>query len=122
MDLRPALQPPKIDEELTSRLADLAAKLDGARPGEWDEWLAEFNNLASTSIPIEHFQGIYGGEDHIDWVRRILHDQQTIPATDVRREELIEIDSRPSDAIALAVHYSPTLPIFVEEGVLEEVA
>ena len=37
-------------------------------------------------------------------------------------EELIEIDSRPSDAIALAVHYSPTLPIFVEEGVLEEVA
>jgi hypothetical protein len=37
-------------------------------------------------------------------------------------EKLIEIDSRPSDAIALAVHYSPALPIFVEEGVLEEAA
>lgn len=39
-----------------------------------------------------------------------------------QNDELIEIDSRPSDAIALAVHYSPSLPIFVEEGVLEEVA
>jgi bifunctional DNase/RNase len=37
-------------------------------------------------------------------------------------EKLIEIDSRPSDAIALAVRFSPSLPIFVEEGVLEEVA
>jgi hypothetical protein len=36
--------------------------------------------------------------------------------------ELIEIDSRPSDAIALAVHYQPFLPIYVEDTVLEEVA
>ncbi|MCA9059821.1 MAG: bifunctional nuclease family protein [Planctomycetaceae bacterium] len=35
-------------------------------------------------------------------------------------ETLHEIDCRPSDAIALAVHYSPTLPIFVAEEVLEE--
>ena len=41
----------------------------------------------------------------------------------VRRDgELIEIDSRPSDAIALSVHYSPPLPIYVEEDVLGEVA
>ena len=32
---------------------------------------------------------------------------------------LHEIDCRPSDAIALAVHYSPNLPIFVAEHVLE---
>lgn len=32
--------------------------------------------------------------------------------------ELLEIDSRPSDAIALAVQYQPTLPIFVDDSVL----
>jgi len=31
-----------------------------------------------------------------------------------------EIDCRPSDAIALAVHYTPPLPIFVAEHVLAE--
>ena len=34
----------------------------------------------------------------------------------------IEIDSRPSDAVALAVHYQPYLPIYVEDTVLDEVA
>lgn len=34
--------------------------------------------------------------------------------------ELIEIDSRPSDAIALAVHYEPHLPILVHESVLND--
>ena len=36
--------------------------------------------------------------------------------------ELIEVDSRPSDAIALSVHYDPHLPIYVADSVLEEVA
>ncbi len=36
--------------------------------------------------------------------------------------ELIELDSRPSDAIALSVHYDPYLPIYVDDTVLEEVA
>ncbi len=34
--------------------------------------------------------------------------------------DLIEIDSRPSDAIAVAVTFSPPLPIYVSEHVLEE--
>ena len=34
--------------------------------------------------------------------------------------ELIEIDSRPSDAIAVAVTHEPTLPIYVAEDVLDE--
>ena len=33
---------------------------------------------------------------------------------------LVEIDSRPSDAIAVAVRYNPPLPIFVAEEVLAE--
>lgn len=32
------------------------------------------------------------------------------------------IDCRPSDAIAIAVHHDPVLPIFVAEQVLDEVA
>ena len=40
----------------------------------------------------------------------------------IRRDgELIEIDSRPSDAIAVAVTCVPRLPIYVAEEVLEEV-
>ena len=35
--------------------------------------------------------------------------------------EIIEIDSRPSDAIAVAVTCNPQLPIFVAEDVLNEV-
>jgi len=36
-------------------------------------------------------------------------------------ETMHEIDCRPSDAIAIAVHYTPMLPIFVAEQVLSEV-
>ena len=40
----------------------------------------------------------------------------------VKRDgELIEVDSRPSDAIAVAVTCQPQLPIYVSEDVLEEV-
>jgi len=35
--------------------------------------------------------------------------------------ELIEIDARPSDAIAVAVTCSPVLPIYVNEDVLNDV-
>ena len=34
--------------------------------------------------------------------------------------EIIEVDARPSDAIAVAVTCDPALPIYVEEEVLEE--
>ncbi len=39
-----------------------------------------------------------------------------------RGEELIEIDARPSDAIAVAVTFDPPLPIFVAEEVLAKAA
>jgi uncharacterized protein len=39
----------------------------------------------------------------------------------VRRDgELIEIDSRPSDAIAIAVTMDPTLPIYINEDILDD--
>ena len=37
----------------------------------------------------------------------------------VRSGELIEIDSRPSDAIAIAVSFHPPLPILIDETVFE---
>lgn len=37
-------------------------------------------------------------------------------------DELHEIDCRPSDAVALAVHNTAPIPIFVDEGVLQEVS
>ena len=37
-----------------------------------------------------------------------------------RDGEIIEIDTRPSDAIAIAVTCSPRLPIYVAENVLDE--
>ena len=66
MELRPELMPPALDEALVARLARLAARLDGAHPGLWEDDLAEFNRLAGTALPFEEFQGIYGGEDHKD--------------------------------------------------------
>lgn len=39
-----------------------------------------------------------------------------------RDGEVIEVDSRPSDAIAVAVTFQPPLPIFVEEEVLDQAA
>ena len=39
-----------------------------------------------------------------------------------QKDQLLEIDCRPSDAVALAVHYDPPLPIFVAEDVLNEVS
>lgn len=37
-------------------------------------------------------------------------------------DELHEIDCRPSDAVALAVHNTPPIPIFVDNSVLDEVS
>jgi bifunctional DNase/RNase len=52
-----------------------------------------------------------------------LQDHTYFAMIRVRKDgELVEIDSRPSDAIALAVHYQPFLPIYVEDEVLGEVA
>jgi len=51
-----------------------------------------------------------------------LQDQTYFAHLRLRRgEDVIEIDSRPSDAIAVAVTFQPPLPIFVTEEVLEKV-
>ncbi len=94
MKLRPPLLPPVLDEKLVSQLGALADELDGARPGDCEDNLATFNRLAGTRLPLENFQGIYGAEDHVDWVRRVLCIQRIRRVPDVTREELIEVTRR----------------------------
>ena len=51
-----------------------------------------------------------------------LHEHTYFAKLRVRRDdELIEIDARPSDAIAIAVTCNPALPIYVNEEVLNDV-
>lgn len=94
MELRPELMPPVLDEAKVARLATLAGHLDGARPGQWEDDLAEFNQLAGTAIPFEEFQGIYGADSHRDWVRRVLYRRTIARVPDLSREEMAEIVSR----------------------------
>lgn len=117
MNLRPELLPPLLDDVLVNRLAELAANIDGARPGECDDWLAEFNSLAHTTMSFEHFQGIYEAEDHADWVRRVLNRQLITPIPNVTRDELIEIVRRAmpqfgySDAEAYMAIFDANVPL-----------
>src|SRR5260370_28327721 len=94
MELRREMTPPALDDATVARLAKLAARLDGAHPGLWEDDLAEFNRLAGTAIPFEEFQGIYGGEGHEDYIRRVLYYQCIEPAAGVTREELAEVVRR----------------------------
>lgn len=66
---------------------------------------------------VEHL----GGEFQ-DVVINELKDHTYYARLRVRHEgELVEIDARPSDAIAVAVTCSPPLPIYVSEDVLNDV-
>ncbi len=97
MVLRPELVPPVLDKDRLARLAKLAARIDGAAPGQADDELAEFNRLAGEDVPFEEFQGIYKSEDHEDWVRRLLYRQSLVPSADLSLEEMVEIVSRSRD-------------------------
>jgi hypothetical protein len=92
--LRPELMPPAVDEAKVAQLARLAARIDGAHPGQWEDELAEFNRLAGTVLTFYDFQGIYGAEEHDVWVRRVLVKLAIHPVADVTRAELIEIVRR----------------------------
>jgi uncharacterized protein len=61
------------------------------------------------------------GAEFQDVVISELRDHTYFARLRVRHQgELIEIDARPSDAIAVAVTCQPTLPIFVNEEVLND--
>jgi len=94
MDLRPELLFPQLDESKVNRLADRAASLDGARPGEWEEELAEFNELAGTSLEFPEFQGISGGMEHDTWVRNLLCMPYAGKQLNLTHDEMLEMIGR----------------------------
>jgi hypothetical protein len=110
VELRPELMPPILDEAKVLHLANLAAQLDGASPDQYEDDLAEFNRIAGTAFPIADFQGIYGAEEHEDWVRRILYQQFLKPSSDLSRAEIIEIVSR---VMLIGANYDFYLELFL---------
>jgi bifunctional DNase/RNase len=65
---------------------------------------------------------LLGGEFQ-DVVINELKDHTYYAQLRVRQEgELVEIDARPSDAIAIAVSCDPPLPIYVSEDVLTDIS
>jgi bifunctional DNase/RNase len=63
--------------------------------------------------------GALGGEAQDIVINQLIEHTYYALLRIKRGDELIEIDCRPSDAVALAVHFDPTLPILVEEEVLD---
>jgi bifunctional DNase/RNase len=63
------------------------------------------------------------GGDAEDVVITNLEDHTYYAVIRVRQDgEVVELDSRPSDAIALAMHYDPALTIYVDDSVLDQVS
>ena len=61
-----------------------------------------------------------GGEVQ-DIVVNSLRDHTYYAVVRIRKDgELIEVDSRPSDAIALSVQFDPPKPIYVNQEVLDD--
>jgi hypothetical protein len=98
MTLRRELNPPPIDEELVARLAPLAAEIDGARPGEWEDELDEFNRLSPKALTFLDFQGISGGEEHDVFIRRLLATHNLPRISNLSRDDIVAAFERILDA------------------------
>jgi hypothetical protein len=94
MELRPALMPPVLDESTVARLTSLAEEIDCGRPEQTREQVAAFNQEARTELQFIDFQGIYGGQDHDTWVRKVLVAPYAQRVMDVTKCELIELARR----------------------------
>ncbi len=102
--------PPSLDESLVQRLAELASEIDGGHESIANELVQEFNSLAGTEVTYDEFQGIYGGEEHEDYVRRVLIRQLATAVPTLDRDQLTEMFTRitenPSDEAYLEFVFS----------------
>lgn len=94
MELRTELMPPALDESMVARLAKLAEEIDCGHPEQTRSQLAEFNREAMTELEFIDFQGIYGGQAHDVWVRKVLAKPYERRVADVTRQELVELARR----------------------------
>ena len=89
-----APNPPLLDESLVQRLAALASEIDGCDESDANDLVQEFNSLAGTEIRYGEFQGIYGGEEHEDYVRRVLIRKFATAVSTLDRDQLTEMFRR----------------------------
>lgn len=94
MELRPALMPPVLDESVVARLTRFAEEIDCGHPEQTREQLAAFNQEAGTELEFLDFQGIYGGQDHDTWVRKVLAAPYAQRVVEVTKCELTELARR----------------------------
>jgi hypothetical protein len=94
MELRPALMPPTLDGPTVARLTKFAEEIDCGHPEQTREQLAAFNQEAMTELEFIDFQGIYGGQTHDTWVRKILAKPYERRVADVTKQELVEMARR----------------------------
>ncbi|MFK3769234.1 hypothetical protein [Pseudomonas putida] len=94
MVLRSVLMPPKLDEQLVSKLTGLSEEIDCGKRDLTQHLVIEFNQLAATAFDFLDFQGIYGGQDHDTWVRKVLYGPYIKPVADITTDELVEMMRR----------------------------
>lgn len=94
MELRLNLMPPALDESLVTRLTKLSEQIDCGHAEQTQNQVAAFNREAMTEFEFIDFQGIYGGQTHDTWVRKVLAKPYEKRLTDVTKDELIELARR----------------------------
>ncbi|WP_277760927.1 hypothetical protein [Pseudomonas sp. A34-9] len=99
MELRPDLMPPLLDESLVARLTKLSEQIDCGDPEQTRSQVAAFNREAMTALEFIDFQGIYGGQSHDTWVRKVLATPYERRLTDVTKQELVELARRVMEGV-----------------------
>lgn len=94
MKLRPELTPPRLSEALVARLTLLSEEIDCGEVVQSQPLVDAFNREANTRLGFDDFQGIYGGQGHSTWVRKILSSPYQRRIEDISRAELIEMTRR----------------------------
>lgn len=99
MKLRPDLMPPVLDEPLVTRLTMLAEEIDCGHEEQAQSQVAAFNREAMTALEFIDFQGIYGGQSHDTWVRKVLATPYERRVADVTKQELVELARRVMEGV-----------------------
>lgn len=82
---------PDIDPEMVQELGELAARIDGGSPTSDQHLVDTFNEMSGLSIPFERFQGVYGAQEHSEWVEGLLVANAVDSETDLSRERLVTL-------------------------------
>lgn len=85
------MKPIELDESLVAQLAELASSIDGGRKDEMQEAVQTFNKMSGSQLVFSDFQGIYGAEEHDEFVRRLLLQNQAKASPELSIDELTQL-------------------------------